>query len=168
MDRFAAHYIYTGKNVLRKAVLAQDKSKKIVSLSDEDAMAIEYSNTIFFNGIICPQFCPLNDAGEGSGFVVLDCQNEIPTQKLDPDKLAIKYNAGDEKRLFSFFTKLQEAFEYSLFELLKIVCENNYKAQNKPVPIIEIGQSVNLILLTKLDLLGAKFRPNSYARKLNR
>lgn len=166
MDRFAAHYIFTGDSVLRKAVLAQDANKKIVSLSAEDAMAIEYSNTIFYNGIICPVFCPFYSNSTSGYFTIVSLNEELPHQKVDPLKLVISFFPGEEKKLFVFFNQLHIKFEYTIFDLLKAVCHNNYLANNKPAPILKVGQKTSLFLLTKLNLIEGTFGDNTHLKLL--
>ncbi len=167
MDRFAAHYIFTGNAVLRKAVLAQNELNEIVSLSTQDAMAIEYSNTIFFNGIICPEFCPVAQP-LSAGFTPVHLHAPVPDLKVNPDQLVISFNKGEENLLFAFFSALQMQHGYTVFELLAAVCANNYQAQNKVPPAIEVGQKLRLILLKGLNLVEGTFRKNTSLRYLSR
>lgn len=166
MDRFAAHYIFTGQEVLRKAVLAKNREGEIVSLSAQDAMAIEYSNTIFFNGIICPQFVSYNKDEAASQYTVLNTSAPIPSEYIHPEFLLLKYNGDDLGQLFAFFSSLQIQFGYTFIDLLKVVTCNNYLAQELEAPIIKIGNAVRLVLLTKLNLVDGLFTPVTHIKPL--
>lgn len=166
MDRFAAHYIFTGQDVLRKAVLAKNDQGKIVSLSEKDAMAIEYSNTIFFNGIICPGFVSFKGEKPDERYTLLHTRTEVPSQYIKPENLLVQYAEDDIVQLFTFLSSLQLKLGYTIIDLLKVLTVNNYKAQAINLPIIKVGNIVPLNLLLKLNLVEGIFTPKTHIKIL--
>lgn len=160
MHRFAAHYIFTGDQVLKKAVVATAENGLIYSVSAENAMAIEYSNTIFYNGVICPAFCSAAKTVDLPG-LVLHCSDNLDAQIIGDEKIRfIHFDKKDMSSLFLLLEKLQH-MGYTFFELLKILTYNNYLALDCKPPIIKPHEVCKLVVLKSLDLIHLRFRYNT-------
>lgn len=56
MNNIAAHYVFTGTELIKNAYITVDKQGKIIFVSNENEALKERERTIFYNGIICPAF----------------------------------------------------------------------------------------------------------------
>ncbi len=166
MSRFAAHYIFTGSTVLKKAVIDLENDV-CIEVSKENAMAIEFSNTIFFNGIICPAFTSYTGKDK-SNLHVISCPEEvIPFQDVKEDvKVVIRFDESRLHLLFELMVEMQSK-GWSLFQILQVLCVENYKANGQVVPYIAIGHTFKVILLTGLDLSVPQVKSTSSVKKLN-
>ncbi len=166
MNRFAAHYIFTGEEVLRKAVVASDQNQVIHAISSDDAMAIEYSNTVFFNGIICPAFisAPETIPSNEKTVTLLKVGEDIEGG-MDVDSLYIHFDPNNLTELWAYLEILQQK-GFVFFDLLRVLCVNNYKLQGLNPPVIKKGNECPLVLLHKLNLSILGFRATSKLRRL--
>lgn len=160
MHRFAAHYIFTGEQVLKKAVVATTENGLIYSVSAENAMAIEYSNTIFYNGVICPAFCSAPKTVDLPG-LVLRCSDRLDARIKGDEK--IRFIHFDKKDMYSLFSVLErlQLMGYTFFDLLEILTHNNYLALDCIPPIVKPNEVCKLVVLKSLDLIRLKFRYNT-------
>ncbi len=157
--RSAAHYIFTGSTLLTKAVVAYNEEHKILSVSENDAMAIEYSNTIFYNGLICPAF--ISAPADTPGKLWKIDQDGVPDSLPD----FIHYNETNITPLFAALETLQKKGK-NITELLTILCVNNYRANNLNPIFLEPGNTCHLVLLKKLDLFLPGFTHKTSYRNL--